>query len=137
MERGADCLHMVQLMPLTSQNPIISCLILIRNVSEFKSLFECCRNLTILGKSFRVLSPVPMSVSLQGCASVQLCSRIIWSAVDLLFRSVRSRDTSVVVSVCEFLTDVVFQDFPAEVFLQRPSIVKVGRLAVVSVFDIR
>jgi len=41
-----------------------------------------------------------------------------------------------VVSVCEFLTDVVFQDFPAEVFLQRPSIVKVGRLAVVSVFDI-
>ena len=30
-----------------------------------------------------------------------------------------------VVSVCEFLTDVVFQDFPAEVFLQRPSIVKV------------
>ena len=78
-----------------------------------------------------------MSVSLQGCASVQLCSRIIWSAVDLLFRSVHSRDTSMVVSVCEFLTDVVFQDFPAEVFLQRPSIVKVGRLAVVSVFDIR
>jgi len=36
-----------------------------------------------------------------------------------------------VVSVCEFLTDVVFQDFPAEVFLQRPSIVKVGAAAVV------
>ena len=31
-----------------------------------------------------------------------------------------------VVSVSEFLTDVVFQDFPAEVFLQRPSIVKVS-----------
>ena len=38
--------------------------------------------------------------------------------------SVRSSDVSMVVSVCEFLTDVVFQDFPAEVFLQRPSIVK-------------
>jgi len=41
------------------------------------------------------------------------------------YSSVRSRDVSMVVSVCEFLTDVVFQDFPAEVFLQRPSIVKV------------
>jgi len=41
-------------------------------------------------------------------------------------RSVYSRDVSVVVSVCEFLADVVFQDFPAEVFLQRPSIVKVA-----------
>ena len=27
LERGANCLHMVQLMPLPSQNPIISCLI--------------------------------------------------------------------------------------------------------------
>jgi len=27
LERGADCLHMVQLMPLPSPNPIISCLI--------------------------------------------------------------------------------------------------------------
>ena len=27
LKRGADCLHMVQLMPLPSQNPIISCLI--------------------------------------------------------------------------------------------------------------
>jgi len=26
LQRGADCLHMVQLMPLPSQNPIISCL---------------------------------------------------------------------------------------------------------------
>jgi len=40
-----------------------------------------------------------------------------------------------VLSVCEFLTDVVFQDFPAEVFLQRPSIVKVG-CAAVSFFDL-
>ena len=27
LEQGADCLHMVQLMPLPSKNPIISCLI--------------------------------------------------------------------------------------------------------------
>ena len=27
LERAADCLHMVQLMPLPSQNPIISCLL--------------------------------------------------------------------------------------------------------------
>ncbi|WAR12025.1 RTTN-like protein, partial [Mya arenaria] len=27
-------------------------------------------------------------------------------------------------STCEFLSDVVFQDFPAEIFLQRPNIVK-------------
>jgi len=27
LERGADCLHMVQLMPLLSPNPIISCII--------------------------------------------------------------------------------------------------------------
>ena len=27
LERGADCLHMVQLMPLPSQNPVVSCLI--------------------------------------------------------------------------------------------------------------
>ena len=30
LERGADCLHMVQLMPLPSQNPITSCLIYIQ-----------------------------------------------------------------------------------------------------------
>ena len=27
LERGADCLHVVQLMPLPSHNPIIFCLI--------------------------------------------------------------------------------------------------------------
>jgi len=26
LEQGADCLHIVQLMPLPSQNPVISCL---------------------------------------------------------------------------------------------------------------
>ena len=30
VERGADCMHIVQLMPLTSQHPIISCLIQIQ-----------------------------------------------------------------------------------------------------------
>ena len=30
LERGADCLHMVQLMPLPPQNPIVSCLISIQ-----------------------------------------------------------------------------------------------------------
>ena len=30
LERGADCLHTVQLMPLPSPNPITSCLILIQ-----------------------------------------------------------------------------------------------------------
>jgi len=33
LEQGADCLHMAQLMPLPSQNPIISCL------SEIKTDF--------------------------------------------------------------------------------------------------
>ena len=35
LKRGADCLHMVQLMPLTSQNPIISCLISIQTGFTF------------------------------------------------------------------------------------------------------
>jgi len=35
LERGADCLYMVQLMPLPSQNPIISCLIKSRQVLPF------------------------------------------------------------------------------------------------------
>jgi len=32
------------------------------------------------------------------------------------------------------LTDVVFQDFPAEVFLQRPSIVKVCLYLIITVY---
>ena len=35
LDRGADCLHMVQLMPLSSQNPIISCLMLIQTGFTF------------------------------------------------------------------------------------------------------
>ena len=35
VERGADCLHMAQLMPLPSENPIISCLISIQTDFTF------------------------------------------------------------------------------------------------------
>jgi len=35
LERGADCLHMVQLMPLPSQNPVISCLVLFQTGLTF------------------------------------------------------------------------------------------------------
>jgi len=34
-ERGADCLHMVHLMPLPSPNPLISCLIYIQTGFTF------------------------------------------------------------------------------------------------------
>ncbi|XP_050395156.2 rotatin [Patella vulgata] len=39
-------------------------------------------------------------------------------------RSLQSRDPKMLVSACEFLGDVVFQDFPSEIFLQRPQITK-------------
>jgi len=35
LEQGADCLHMVQLMPLSSQNPVISCVIWIQTGFTF------------------------------------------------------------------------------------------------------
>lgn len=38
--------------------------------------------------------------------------------------SLQSREPAMLVSMCEFLSDVVFQDFPAEIFLQRTSIIK-------------
>ncbi|KAL3860206.1 hypothetical protein ACJMK2_010362 [Sinanodonta woodiana] len=38
--------------------------------------------------------------------------------------SLQSREPPLLISTCEFLSDVVFQDFPAEIFLQRPNIVK-------------
>ncbi|KAK3610373.1 hypothetical protein CHS0354_008649 [Potamilus streckersoni] len=38
--------------------------------------------------------------------------------------SLQSREPPLLISTCEFLSDVVFQDFPAEIFLQRPSIIK-------------
>ena len=39
LERGADCLHMVQLMPLPSQNPVISCRILMQTAFTFLIIF--------------------------------------------------------------------------------------------------
>ncbi|XP_059183330.1 rotatin [Centropristis striata] len=38
--------------------------------------------------------------------------------------SLRSNNPSLVRTTCELLCDVIMQDFPAEIFLQRPSIVK-------------
>ncbi|RUS86968.1 hypothetical protein EGW08_005293, partial [Elysia chlorotica] len=38
--------------------------------------------------------------------------------------SLQSKDHSMLIGSCEFLADVVFQDFPAEIFLQRPEILK-------------
>ncbi|KAK3799170.1 hypothetical protein RRG08_051444 [Elysia crispata] len=38
--------------------------------------------------------------------------------------SLQSKDHSLLIGSCEFLADVVFQDFPAEIFLQRPEILK-------------
>ena len=43
-------------------------------------------------------------------------------------RSLQSKDVTMLASACEFLSDVVFQDFPAEIFLQRSQIVKVIKL---------
>ncbi|CAG2249412.1 Rotatin [Mytilus edulis] len=39
--------------------------------------------------------------------------------------SLQSRESHLLASSCEFLSDVVFRDFPSEIFLQRPNIVKV------------
>ena len=49
----------------------------------------------------------------------------LFCSISLPFSSLRSNESSLVLKACEFLGDVVFQDFPVEVFLQRPSIVKV------------
>ncbi|XP_029979443.1 rotatin [Sphaeramia orbicularis] len=38
--------------------------------------------------------------------------------------SLRSSNTNLVRTTCELLRDVIMQDFPAEIFLQRPNIVK-------------
>ena len=42
----------------------------------------------------------------------------------------QSNNTSLAKKSCEFLSDVLFKDFPAEIFLQRPSIVMVKYLLV-------
>lgn len=38
--------------------------------------------------------------------------------------SLRSNNQSLIWSTCELLQDVIMQDFPAEIFLQRPKIVQ-------------
>ncbi|XP_078335545.1 rotatin-like [Crassostrea virginica] len=38
--------------------------------------------------------------------------------------SLQSRESHLLASSCEFLSDVVFHDFPAEIFLQRPNIIR-------------
>lgn len=37
-------------------------------------------------------------------------------------------DTNLILHTCQFITNVMMQDFPAEVFLQRPAIITVGLL---------
>jgi len=50
LEQGADCLHMVQLMPLPSRNPTISCLIKIQTGLRYDTIWEailtCTQKLT-------------------------------------------------------------------------------------------
>ena len=43
----------------------------------------------------------------------------------LFFSRLQNSDEVLVMSSCEFICDVLLQDFPAELFLQRPVIVKV------------
>ncbi|KAK6982748.1 rotatin [Biomphalaria glabrata] len=38
--------------------------------------------------------------------------------------TLQTKDPTMLIGACEFLADVVFQDFPAELFLQRPEILK-------------
>lgn len=44
----------------------------------------------------------------------------------ILDSSLRSNNSNLVRTTCELLCDVIMQDFPAEIFLQRPNIVKVS-----------
>lgn len=39
--------------------------------------------------------------------------------------SLRSSNHTLIWNTCELLKDVIMQDFPAEIFLQRPKIVQV------------
>lgn len=44
--------------------------------------------------------------------------------MNCIFSSLRSNNQSLIWSTCELLQDVIMQDFPAEIFLQRPTIVQ-------------
>ena len=43
----------------------------------------------------------------------------------------QSRSQSLISNSCEFLRDVLFKDFPAEIFLQRPSLLQVKSCPIV------
>ena len=49
----------------------------------------------------------------------------------LWFSRLQNSDESLVVSSCEFICEVLLQDFPPELFLQRPLIVKVIKFLVI------
>ena len=86
LERGAYCLHMVQLMPLPSQNPIISCLILSRLVLSF--LYR----LTQVALEMRPLN---------GCCSG--CSCLFWS----LDESSDQYHITLFVQICEYISKLL------------------------------
>ena len=48
----------------------------------------------------------------------------------------RSHSLSLITKSCEFLRDVLFKDFPAEIFLQRPSLLQVIELHLRLIFSI-
>lgn len=50
--------------------------------------------------------------------------------------SLRSSNPNLVRTTCELLCDVIMQDFPAEIFLQRPSIVKVSLYILLHIFHL-
>lgn len=43
----------------------------------------------------------------------------------VFYSSLRSSNHTLIWNTCELLKDVIMQDFPAEIFLQRPKIVQV------------
>lgn len=43
----------------------------------------------------------------------------------IFYSSLRSSNHTLIWNTCELLKDVIMQDFPAEIFLQRPKIVQV------------
>ena len=68
------------------------------------------------------------------CARFALCSTrvshmcycTLCKCLSKYFRSLISSDPQLIISACDFLVDVMLFDFPAEIFLQRPIIIKVS-----------
>ena len=61
-------------------------------------------------------------------ASMCGCVRCVMTT--LCFSRLQNSDESFVVSSCEFICEVLLQDFPPELFLQRPLIAKVNQLLI-------